>query len=87
MWSELTLTISGIITGGFSGWFFGRKRNNAEVTGIDINSAKEIVGMHRDLNMQLKTELNNSQQLIKEHQRIIQHFSDKCVQIKTCRLQ
>lgn len=93
MWTELFATSVGIFAGSFSGWFFTRKKNLAETTGIDIANAKELIEMHRSFtvevkqnNQEVKEEFDRAKKLIKEQQEIIQHFTDKCVQIKHCRL-
>lgn len=84
MYEVIGLTISGF-TGAFSGWFFTRKKNTAETTGIEIENAKEIIAMQKEFNSQMKEQLNESQELISTQQRIIDHFTAKCSQIKICK--
>lgn len=57
MWNynidTLNLVVAAMSTSGFVGWFWGRRRNNAETKGVEIdNEEKEVVA-----------ELNNMERL------------------------
>lgn len=81
-----TLIATGLMTfiGGFSGWFFGRKKQQAETVGIDIQNANQIIEMYKGLTLQIKTEFDNAQQLIEQQQTLIEKFRTKCSQAGKC---
>lgn len=69
----------------FVTWVFARRKNTAEVTGIDIENAKEIITMHKDMTLQFKEELDRSREIIERHQQIIHNYNIKCIQPKICK--
>lgn len=76
----------GVFAGSFSGWFFSRKKETAEITGTEIDNAKELVDMYRTLTNEIKVEFDKAKDLIRNQQETIQHFKTQCVQINKCQI-
>lgn len=86
MLQEIVITFAGVFSGGLATWLFSKRRQSSEITGIDIQNAKEILELQKELTLQFKQQHQESLELIKEQQQIINHYQEKCVQIKHCRL-
>jgi uncharacterized protein (DUF3084 family) len=57
---ELILgTISGI-TGGAFGWLVGRKKNKAEVSGIELENIRTVLGIHKEELNDLRVNLSKT---------------------------
>lgn len=86
MLQEIVITFAGVFSGGLATWLFSKRRQSSEITGIDIANAREILELQKDLTLQFKQQHEDSLALIKEQQIIINHYQEKCVQIKHCKL-
>ena len=72
--------ILGIPTGGFIGWFLGRKKENAEVASIEVETLRATITSLKEVNETLRQNIDELQQDI---QNIKSDFDKKCNSMQT----
>ncbi|HLW38820.1 MAG TPA: hypothetical protein VKX31_00420 [Brumimicrobium sp.] len=80
IYPTVTVFITAFVT-----WFFARRKNAAEVTGIDIDNAREIIKLYKEATFQLKDDAQAMRKLLEEHQKIINKYRTKCIQPDICK--
>ncbi len=66
-------------------WVFARRKNNSEITGIDIDNAKEIIKMYKEFSSEMKLDAEKTRTILKESQEIIEKFNQRCIQPEICK--
>lgn len=74
-----------VFVSAFVGWIFARRKNNSEITGIDIDNAKEVIKMYKDFSSEMKMDAEKTRSILKEPQKIIENYKQKCIQPEICK--
>ena len=78
--TEHIIEILGIPTGGFIGWFLGRKKENAQVASIEVQTLRSTITSLQEVNAILRENINELQQDIHN---IKSEFDKKCNSMQT----
>lgn len=66
-------------------WIFARRKNNSEITGIDIDNAKEVIKLYKDFGHEMKLDAEKTRGILKEIQEINEKFQSRCIQPDKCK--